>query len=276
MVFILEALCDLLFELSNDDRLLILFELQKEPLKLSNISKALGFTPQATARNVTRLVEIGLIRRTEESDYTLTPYGSTSISLLAPYLFLTENQDYMKTHLTDRLPHEFQARIGDLRNCDRVHDPLDMIASIERVFIEAEIWHYYMAPIRITSHESMQDVVDQLDNGIQIRNIEEYDYEPTFRSVVRTPQEHLRAMQDHWLKGNMDYRYLDEITIRIYMSEKEVSLLSFPKIDGEVDLLGFTSSDPKFHRWCKDIFEYYWAKGKTKATFWTQPLLEKS
>ncbi len=275
-MYILEALCDLLFELSNDDRLLILFELQKEPLKLSNISKVLGFTPQATARNVARLVEIGLIKRTEESDYALTPYGSTSINLLAPYLFLTENHGYMSTHLTEMLPPQFLARIGELRNCDMVRDPLDMISSIERVFNGAEEWHYYMAPIRITSHESKQEIVDQLNKGVQIRSIEEYDYEPISRSVARMPKEELRAIQNHWMKGNNDTRYLDKITIRLFMSEKEVSLLSLPKIDGEVDLLGFTSSDPKFHSWCKDLFEYYWDRGKTKTTFWTQPLLDES
>jgi predicted transcriptional regulator len=111
--------------------------------------------------------------------------------------------------------------------------------------------------------------VDQLNNGIKIRNIEETDYEPSARSLARTPKENLRAMQDHWVKGNMDYRYLDEINIRIYMSEKEVSLLTFPKIDGRVDTLGFTSSDPRFHSWCKDIFDNHWARGKTKTTFWT-------
>ncbi len=71
----MEALCNLLFELSNDDRLSILFELMKGPSKLSNLSKTLDFTPQATTRNVTRLVEIGLVRRNESSDYILTPYG---------------------------------------------------------------------------------------------------------------------------------------------------------------------------------------------------------
>jgi predicted transcriptional regulator len=71
----METLCDLLFELSNDNRLSILFELQKDPSKISNLSKTLDFTPQATTRNMTRLVEIGLVRRNESSDYVLTPYG---------------------------------------------------------------------------------------------------------------------------------------------------------------------------------------------------------
>ncbi|MFA9496702.1 MAG: transcriptional regulator FilR1 domain-containing protein, partial [Candidatus Bathyarchaeota archaeon] len=83
----------------------------------------------------------------------------------------------------------------------------------------------------------------------------------------------LRTMQDYWVKGNLEYRYLDEINLKIYMSEKEVALLSLPKIDGEVDMFGFTSSDPKFHRWCSDLFDYYWARSKTKPSSWLQKAL---
>ena len=271
----MEALCNLLFELSNDDRLSILFELQKGPSKISNLSKTLDFTPQATTRNVTRLVEIGLVRRNESSYYVLTPYGATSLDQLDSYIFISENKDYMSTHWTNQLPAEFRERLGELRNCERIEDPLDMVANLSRVFDEAEEWHLYMSPVRITSHDSIQHMVDQLEKGTKIRAIEETDYKPTARSLARTPKEQLRAIQDHWIKGNMDYRYLDEITIRMFLSEKEVSLLTFPKTDGEVDMLGFTSTDPKFHGWCKDLFEYYWARGKTKATFWTQPALDE-
>ena len=54
----MEALCELLFELSNDDRLMILAEINNGPIKLSNIAKNLGFAPQATtsARPILRLV----------------------------------------------------------------------------------------------------------------------------------------------------------------------------------------------------------------------------
>jgi predicted transcriptional regulator len=219
----MEALCDLLFELSNDDRLSILFELQKGPSKISNLSKTLDFTPQATTRNVTRLVEIGLIRRTEESDYSLTPYGSTSINLLGPYLFLTENKDYMSTHLTDKLPTEFLGRIGDLRNCERINDPLEMMSNMERVFDEAEEWHSYLSPFRAMSHSSLDYVVKKLDNGLKISNIEETNYMVPDSTLARIPEDEVRRLEEHWIKGNSKFRYLDKIDIRLNMSEKEVS-----------------------------------------------------
>lgn len=271
----MEALGDLLFELSNDDRLSILFELKKGRSRISNLSKTLDFTPQATTRNVKRLVEIGLVRRNESSDYVLTPYGVTALDQLDSYIFFSENKDYMSTHWTNQLPLQFRARLGELRKCERILDPLDMIAHSAKVFDEAEKWNMYIAPVRITSHDSKQNMVDQLEKGTKIFAIEEIDYIPTARSLARMPKEQLRAMQDHWVKGNYEYRYLDKINIRMFLSEKEVSLLSFPKMDGEVDQLGFTSADPTFHRWCRDLFKYYWARGITKTTFWTQPSLDE-
>ena len=193
----MEALCDLLFELSNDDRLAIMFELQKGPKKISNLSKVLDFTPQATTRNVTRLVEIGLVRRNENSDYVLTPYGATALDQLDSYIFISENKEYMSTHWASHLPLEFRARLGELKNCERIDDPLDLRANISQVFEEAEEWHMYMGPVRITVHDSKQDMVDQLEKGVKLFVIEETGYEPTARSLARMPRENLRIMQDH-------------------------------------------------------------------------------
>jgi predicted transcriptional regulator len=57
----LEALQNLLFELAGADRLEILFELRKRPLRLSYLSKRLDFTVQETSRNVSRLAEEKLV-----------------------------------------------------------------------------------------------------------------------------------------------------------------------------------------------------------------------
>ena len=89
-----------------------------------------------------------------------------------------------------------------------------------------------------------------------------------------TPLVDLKAIIDNQVKGNLEYRYLDEINLKIYMSEKEVAILCFPKIDGEVDMMGFISSDPKFHGWCSDVFDYYWDRSITKTTSWLQEALE--
>jgi predicted transcriptional regulator len=81
----MEALCDLLFEFSNEERLKILLELEKGPKNLTRIAKDLDFTSQGTSRNVARLVETSLIRRNPDGEYELTPYGGVALRLLSSY-----------------------------------------------------------------------------------------------------------------------------------------------------------------------------------------------
>lgn len=238
------------------------------------MSKTLDLQPQAVSRNLTRLVEIGLIRRNEASDYELTPYGATSLTQLEPFSFLSGNKEYMSTHWTDRLPLEFQGRLGELKNCEQVEETLDMLSNMERVFEEAEEWYKYITPSRIASHASLQFAIQQLDRGVTIQALEPLDYTLSEKSINRIPEEDIRAMLDHQVKGNLEYRYLDEVKLKIYMSEKEVAILSLPKIDGEVDMMGFISSDPWFHRWCSDLFDHYWERSNTKTTSWLQEALE--
>ncbi len=84
-----------------------------------------------------------------------------------------------------------------------------------------------------------------------------------------TPREHLDFFEEQWRKGCLHIRYLDEVRVRMYMTEKEVAVLALPKRDGEVDVLGYRSRDPVFHGWCRDLFEYYWVQAKELSWFWT-------
>lgn len=53
-------------------------------------------------------------------------------------------------------------------------------------------------------------------------------------------------------------RYLERLDVCLAMSEKEVAGVSFATMDGRLDHLDFRGLDGRSHRWCKDLFEYYW------------------
>ena len=109
----MEALCDLLFEFSNEERLKILLELEKGPKNLTRIAKDLDFTSQGTSRNVARLVETAIISRNPDGEYELTPYGSVSLRLLSSYEFLSRNKLYFLGHDASVLPYQFINRLGE-------------------------------------------------------------------------------------------------------------------------------------------------------------------
>lgn len=75
----MERLCDLYFELSNEDRVRILHVLRENPLNITNLAKELDVTTQEVSRHVSRLTEAGLTERNSEGMFDLTPYGGLTL-----------------------------------------------------------------------------------------------------------------------------------------------------------------------------------------------------
>ena len=61
----MEALCDLLFELSNEDRLGILTRLHGEATNVTGLAKRLDLTLQECSRHVSRLIDTRIVSRSQ-------------------------------------------------------------------------------------------------------------------------------------------------------------------------------------------------------------------
>ena len=254
----MERLCDLLFELSNEDRLKILGELGKENLKLSHISQRLDFTAQETSRNIARLVEARLVTRTADGSYEITPYGIQAMRLIPAYQFLSKNADYFYEHTLENLPDKFVSRIGELNECKPITQLLDVFGNIERVFKEAEEYYIYIGePLGLSS--TLLLVEEALDRGIKARGIEPLGYIWPDEIRESVPKETWLSIGKHKTEGSLLQKYQSKFDLTFLMNEKEVATLNFLKPSGEFEYFGFTSTDPKAVGWCKDIFEYYWS-----------------
>jgi predicted transcriptional regulator len=60
---------------------------------------------------------------------------------------------------------------------------------------------------------------------------------------------------------NLENRTLFEIPAIIALTEKEAAIC-FHLVGGRTDYAGFFGSDSIFLNWVKDLFLYYWDKGK--------------
>jgi predicted transcriptional regulator len=74
------------------------------------------------------------------------------------------------------------------------------------------------------------------------------------------PEETWRIINQHKLEGSLHQKTQSDFHITFLMNEKEIAHLNFLKPRGEFEYFGFTSNDPKAVTWCKDVFEYYWAR----------------
>ncbi|NQT07606.1 hypothetical protein HQ586_00865, partial [Candidatus Bathyarchaeota archaeon] len=115
-------LCDILFELSNEDRMEILLRLAEEPSNLTNLSKRLDLSSQETSRHVSRLTSVKLTRKDSEGLIHVNPVGRLLLTQMRGMELVSGHMEYFNLHRTDHLPVEFTSRLGELTNATYVDD----------------------------------------------------------------------------------------------------------------------------------------------------------
>lgn len=252
----MESLCDTLFEISNEDRLRILIRLDKEAMNVTSLSRELDITTQEASRHLSRLGGVGLTLKDPYGNHHITPYGRLILKQLSGLEFATNNRDYFLTHLHEHLPLEFLNRMGEMKESLHVGDAVVSLYSIERMVRGAEeyIWSINF-PIPISVFPLLKEAFGR---GVRVRLMAPKDYvvHPLVKGSIQDEDRDaiFRARADRLLEE----RFTERMDVQIWMSEKEVALVAFPKPDGSFDLLGFTSTDGRAHEWCRDLFEHYW------------------
>ncbi|MCX6648873.1 MAG: helix-turn-helix domain-containing protein [Candidatus Bathyarchaeota archaeon] len=247
----LEDFCDLLFEISNEDRLRIMEELGAAPLHATGVSRRLDIPTQEASRHLLRLAEVGLIAKSPDGLYSLTPYGALSLRLLEGERFASAHSDYFATHTAASVPRCFASRIGELSEATIVDDVMITLHNVERVIREAREY-----VVRMTDRyqlTAIPHIGDALERGVEFRAIEPLNI---VRPPGYEPDPRLTEADGRWKN-----RAVEGLGVCLTASEREVAALCFPAPDGRFDYRGFSSKDPATHRWCMDLFEHYWGAG---------------
>ena len=253
---------DVMFEVSNEERVNIMKALTRETTSFSGLARTLGITTQEVSRHFNRLVESGLATRDGEGHPVLTPYGVIMLRQLGSTMFTTQNKEYFRTHDASGLPDKFIGRFGELTGATYTDDIMLAIHNSIRIIREAE---EYILDINLPYIASgFSHIKAAYERGIKGHFLR--------GANLHVPKEMQYIREEVFPDDFLDYikreellkdRFL-EVDVILYMSEKEVALLSFPTLNGNYDYRGFTSTDPAALEWCRDMFYYYWEQG-TKA-----------
>jgi predicted transcriptional regulator len=234
-----EGIESLFFELASESRLGILRELQKKNLKMQEIARRLDLTATEAVRQLKRLTEAMLIQRQPEGSYTITGYGKLVLQLSASLEFAFKHKEFLLTHDIWRLPYEFVNRIGELSQTNLMTDTMEGISKTEQVLREAQQYVWGFGEGRFT--EAMNTIANE-----HVRKGLEY------KILSPLPPAKLQ---------NLENRTLTELPAVFALTEKE-AVICFRLIGGRADYAGFFGKDPIFLSWVKDLFLYYWDKGK--------------
>lgn len=153
----MDGLCDLLFEVSNEDRLSILRELRDREMNVTTIARTIDVTTQEVSRHLSRLTEVGLTEKDPNGPYIASAF-----------------------------PH--------------IRDAFER--GVRGSFLHGK------------SLEIPEEMMDERDGS--------FDDEFILK-ITRS--------------GLYEERILD-VPLIMYLSEKELALLSFPKRDGRFDFFG--------------------------------------
>jgi predicted transcriptional regulator len=235
----------LFFELASESRLSILRELQTENLKMNKIARRLDVTATEAFRQLQRLSEAMLVQKQPEGTYAITCYGKLVLHLCSSFEFASKHREYFLTHDVWQIPMQFLNRLGELSQTRLIMDSMENINRGERMFIEAEQYAWGLAEGRIP--ELMDPIMDQkIAKGLQVKMIiPETDLSTV--PALKTP--------------NVEVRGISDIPVILGITEKGATVC-FRFIGGRVDYAGFSGNDPTFLNWAKDLFLYYWKKGK--------------
>jgi len=254
---ITQELCKLLFELSNQDRLNILFELSKNPLRLSRVSEKFTFTVPETARNLTRLTETGLITKDVEGYFHLTPLGEASLQLIPSFEFISKNTKYFKNHSISNLPREYVASIGCLKKSEFISQLTEAMFIAEKMTRKSDEFVWISIDEILVS--LLPVFIEAVNRGVELKKLMP-------RNAVIPPDILKLANDPAFDRGarvkKVESRYLDQIDFFLLMSEKELEI-GFKNSDGIFDHVGFfRSTDETAIKWTKSLFLNYWETAK--------------
>jgi predicted transcriptional regulator len=255
-----ERFHDLMFEVSNEDRVNILRELRLERSTYSDLSRKLDITTQEVSRHLSRLTENGLTTRRTDGLLMLTPYGELVLRQLNALEFTSKHREYFLGHVLCGLPDRFVSRMGELRGCTLNLDVMVSIHRVQKILQEAEeyVWNLNLPYIA----SAFPHVRNIFERGLEGRFL--HGDELQLPDEMRDERERVFSDDEvRSLKATGLYKErLVEAGLIIYMSEKELALLCLPEADGRFDYMGFTSNDHDALVWCRDVFLHHWEQGK--------------
>lgn len=245
------------FELAGDLRIYMLLKLSVKPSRLSQLATDLNATMQESHRNINRLIDSKLVKKTGEGELLLTPYGEIIVSLIPNFNFPFKHKDYFQEHTLSNLPLKFIQRIGSLNNCEVVIGVMAVLQRWKAVYNNSQ--EYIREIISQVPIDLIETIAERVNNNVKFSYI--------FPSDVVIPKGRNEILKKlGWKnlvsKGIVERRMVDKVNVVTIFNEKE-SCISFPTLKGEPDLnIMFYSKDESFHGWCEDFFEYEWNKAK--------------
>ena len=249
---------ELFMELASETRLSILTYLNERPAKLSSLSREVNTTVQDVYRNLNRLVEEGLVRRSTDSMFHLTEYGMIVMKQIPDFMFMKENKKFFEDHsLVGVIPDKFLQRIGALYNCKTVSSATAVFQSLKKM--QSSATKSLKIIVSQAWPEEGEILIDRANHGVKIFAL--VGQNTIFpKNVIENIMPKVNALIS---KGIMERRMIEKVRVATFIVDDREAALMFPHTKDEVDMTTLlVSRDSVFCEWCIAYFDHEWRDSK--------------
>ncbi len=236
----------LFFELASESRLSILYELQASDLRMQEIARRLKITDTETSRQLLRLSEASLIQKQPDGTYSVTQYGKLLLQFSRSFEFALKFKQSLLTRDIWRLPQPFIDSLGELSQTNSTTGTIEALNYMESLISEAEKFLFCIVDRPI--HAINAKAIEKIKAGVTTRAVFEERNLQYYQKIPET-------------KGLFEKKIINQIPATMLISEKSAAI-NLISIDSRGDIALFYGSDPQFLGWARDLFDYYWEKGK--------------
>jgi predicted transcriptional regulator len=253
-----------LFEVANAERLSILLKLKEENNNknnnnLSKLSKDLNIVVQEVHRHTNRLLKAGLVQKDSSTGYfSLTTFGNIVVMQLSALDFISKNRNYFSDHTLGDLPLKFIQRVGSLVNSQLLTSSVAVFEYQKELFSTSR--NYICTILPEVPQYLIDSVMPTIEKGVRLRYILSYNAVLPKKRHGISKHEKFHTLIN---KEIVQRRMIDNIQVGLIINETQ-SMVSFSTVKSKTDMnSAFCSSDPIFHDWCLDYFNYKWENSKS-------------
>ena len=243
-----------MLELSSEQRLHILFELNEKNTNIASMAKILDATAPEVHRNFNRMVKANLIQKNVDGTYSLSNYGKFVHTQVINIKFAQDNKKFFETHDFGDMPVKFIRRLGELSVRKHIKGFVKTLEIWKSIHENAERYIYNVLHEIPYSDDVIDTVSSKLNSGISIKSV---IAENAVISENRNKIFKEKNFQQFLEQGLLERRMMRNISVVVLLNEKEAAII-FPNTDKPDMSEMFHSTDPQFHEWCYDFFMHCW------------------
>ncbi len=250
-----DMLEEIFIELASSTRCAMISKLSNSPMRLSSIARDLNISIQDAHRNITRLVNAGIVVKNSDARFALTEYGRMIVYELFYFQFLTRVKELMNRYTLSYLPRRFMSRLNELAYCRIVKSVSPVLEKLKA--LESNASEYLNIIVAQAWYEEGNIILDLVEKGADIRIIltgnTVFPREIFDSNIVRRIYVYDR-------KGGIACRFIEHTGVALYITESSAAMMPLTHDMGfDMNIL-LISDDEPFHSLCMDIFNYYWSR----------------